>query len=673
MATTAFSGQWGTSGGATQSLASADGWKTLIPDQVFVDTDTINSSGVFTIPATGIYQIKGQFGLNGGSVPGLWHSRILANGSTVLAEGFNNNSTGTDYGHPIAQYFGCLEAGTTIEFQGNNPGASASETYGNIALLRVPQPFTILDMDVGDVDQNIVWQPICDIPAWWDGGQPTRITVPSTGYYLLTQKNDWTGTFTGTFWRVAEVFVNGSWVHQSVGYPGPGSIQWNMPITTILSLTAGDYVEIFNDVQSGASGGVDLLTSADLGMFQFPGTFCGAHIFKSGQVADGTERDVTFNTSVYDTDGFWAGGTSPYLTVPSGKAGTYIVWANDLKAGKRAVYSNLYSTATYVAGDAVDWMITGVDSANLDNNGSSPHFAIWDLAVGDQIRLTIQNFDVGGTQADLNMGLALIDGWTYPRQRGCPCPKPWIPQIYRRLAKASSVTEPAEFVSGLGTVRNFNTGTNYTSETISVPSITIADGESIFVSAGGNSATVNGWACSDNLGNTYTIEKGPTADLGYSIFGPQLVGTLFAAIPSITGVLTSITITWTDALGGDGTRIMLAARFRNIGAQEASTQEDNIGGSYTTANGVLTQAGSAGGIGISCYVQRTAGGVGGVTFSSPATAAIIAAGIGVGSDNSAISVGLGYSQPVTSAGIVANNAGDPSRSYLHIGKAYSAA
>ncbi len=208
----------------------------------------------------------------------------------------------------------------------------------------------------------------------------------------------------------------------------------NYPLSTVLHLTAGDYVEIMNDVEAGATPGVDVITAADLIMFQFPGTFCGAHIYKSGQVVGEPVANVTFNTSIYDTDGFWAGGTSAFLTVPSGKAGKYLVWANDLKPGKRNVRSYLRSSTSATI-DPTEVVITGVDSTALDNYGSSPHMAIWDLAVGDQIYLEVENGDTGGTQADLNMGLALIDGWSYPTQNTAPCGgvSAFVPQIYRRL------------------------------------------------------------------------------------------------------------------------------------------------------------------------------------------------------------------------------------------------
>ncbi len=438
MSGVAFCGQFGFAAGEpVQSLQNSDGWKTLIPYQGIIDTDSIDGgSGVLTIPVSGIYQIKGVFDYKSGAVPPLWTSRIIANGSTVIAMGYNLNSTGTDYGAPIAEYVGCLEAGTTIEFQGRNTQAAASVVRGDIALLRLPAPFSQVELGYGDADAFIEWQPICDIPAWWDASDPTRITVPDTGYYLLSHKAEWQGTFTGTWWHVSRIYVNGVAVNENVGYPGEGSFDphWNMPLSTVLHLTAGDYVEIFNDVQPGATPGVDLLTLADLIMCQLPGTVVGAHVYKSSQNA-GVNANVTFNTSIFDTNSFWAGGTSAFLTVPSGKGGKYLVWGNDLKAGLRNVRSVLASV-TAAATDPIDVVITGCDSSALAAFGSSPHWAIWELAVGEQIFMTIQNNDTPGNQLDLNMGMVLIDAWDYPLQNdGCPCPQGFIQQIYRWLKK----------------------------------------------------------------------------------------------------------------------------------------------------------------------------------------------------------------------------------------------
>lgn len=435
MATTAFSAQWGFVPPETaQTLAVADGWKTFIPYEVDVDTDSIDGGfGILTIPATGIYHLDGTFyHQNPSSTSGGCFSRWLADGVDVLAEGDNPNSTGTDQGTPVAQFVGCLEAGTTLEFQARMGGGSAADyTSGTISVLRVPDPFTILEKDATYTPSHDAfeeYQPICDIPAWFDPGLPTRVTVPEAGYYLLAHKNVQSQSPDGgNNWRVSWVYVNGTFANMQIGYPGSLT---NYPLNAVLSLGAGDYVEIFNDNQTGTNP----LNEIDLAMFKFPGTFCGAHIYLHNQDVYGTFDPVLFDTFIYDTDGFWAGGTDPYLTVPSGKAGVYLIWTTDIKGGLRHVRSYLDSSN---AGVPLSWdgVISGVDNYNIGNYASSPHFQIRDLAVGDQVSLLVQNNDSGGTAYQFNMGMALIDGWSYTDQAGCPCPTGFMPQIYRWLKK----------------------------------------------------------------------------------------------------------------------------------------------------------------------------------------------------------------------------------------------
>ncbi len=420
MATTVFSGQWGWAGGEpVQTLQASDGYKTIIPYQVFVDTDTIDGgAGTLTIPATGIYHIRASLSNFTPPTPGFKEMRIMADG-VEIAHGYSPNSTGSDYGTPTPQFAGCLEAGTEIEIQGYNPDASAAHIFGSISLLRVPASFTTLDLGSGIHDQFEEFSPICDRPAWWDGGQPTRVTISDTGYYLLSHKNlqDHVLNPLPSVDRVAYVYVNG--VYQNL--PN-GTSEWdaNVPLNCVLPLTAGDYVEIFN-----AASGDDPLTSIDMMLFKLPGTFCGAHIYKSSQGISTGYAPVTFNSSVYDTDGFWAGGTSQYLTVPSGKAGIYMVWSTDLKHGLRACKSDLRSISTG-SPSAYDRMIQGQDYAALGNYASTPHFVIWNLDVGDQIYMEIQDGD-SGTMLEISMGLAKIDGWTYPIQENCPCPSIVVP------------------------------------------------------------------------------------------------------------------------------------------------------------------------------------------------------------------------------------------------------
>ncbi len=425
MATTAFSGRWGLVPPETNQSIASGSWQTFIPYDVWVDTDSIDGgSGVLTIPATGIYHI--QAWVEAVYPVGSMRMRLFANGTTQIAVGDNPNSTGSDIGIPIVSFSGCLEAGTTIEAQGFLASGTSSSTGGAVTLMRVPVPFSIVEKGTyspeGDAFEEYV--AVCDQPAWLDSGDPTSIVVPDTGYYFLSHKNVGSGGASSNLWRSSELFVNGSQIPVQISDPGHST---NLPMNVVLQLTAGDTVQIFNDIPSGATG----LGSIDLMMFKFPGTFVGAQLYKSSQ-ATGAFATVTFNTSVYDTDGFWAGGTSQFLTVPSGKAGTYLVWGASYKAGPRAVYTYLYSSSQTAS---LSNCVSGVDSYALGNLASGSNFSIVDLAAGDQIDMRILNNDTPGNTLDMNMGVALIDGWTYPRQRGCPCPSlsAFVPQIYRRL------------------------------------------------------------------------------------------------------------------------------------------------------------------------------------------------------------------------------------------------
>ncbi len=222
-------------------------------------------------------------------------------------------------------------------------------------------------------------------------------------------------------------------------------------------------------------------------------------------------------------------------------------------------------------------------------------------------------------------------------------------------------TSPAEFVELLGRFAEIGfVGVSRTDVVLTFADKTIGADESIFVGVGLNDGDTVGWAATDNLGNTYTIEQGPLRN------APVVVG-LLAAIPSVTGTLNTITVSWTNPILDNGCKGIVAGRFRNVGAPEASTQETTTG-TTTTGQEVLLQAGSTGGIGVSCYGANTAAGA--VSFG-PGTV-VEWAGTAFGGDGSNILMGLGYATPVTSSGIVALLSGLSGKKFADVGRAYSA-
>ncbi len=228
----------------------------------------------------------------------------------------------------------------------------------------------------------------------------------------------------------------------------------------------------------------------------------------------------------------------------------------------------------------------------------------------------------------------------------------------------------AEYVSFLGSMSDVRVGTGgQTSATLSVASITIETGDSIFVGLATNQnsppAKTAGWTGTDNLGNTYTPQSGPIGNGG-------LATGLMGCLNATPGVLTSLTISWTTALTVDGSIAMRAHKFRNVGAAEASTTETLTLGAWNIANYVLTQDGSSGGIGIAVMGVRTQGQTGDPYASTGSvylgSNALVSGSL---SDSSGVTVIMAYRTPNTSVGIGQSFASfDASRALAHVGKAY---
>ncbi len=443
MATLAYASRWGfylpdwgpDPSETNQDVFFADGWKQMIPYFVYVDTDGIDSGGTLTIPTTGIYYINAQ------AIPAWDHVgpfpsggmiRIQQNGSTI-AQGNVTETTGTDFGSSTAMYAGCLTGGDeiTIEYEGNfNPHMG-----GYVSLMRTPSPFSIADLLVGTNDSFTEWQPVCDLPAWIDAGDATRFVVADTGYYFLTYKDLQEvvpAGFFDVYSRFVQIYVNGSPTDQIVYNPGRAD---NIPTTSVLSLTAGDYVQMFFGVQ--ASTPMNLLES-DIMLFKAPDTFVGAAIFLAHFVYHTTAYfEPDFDTQIYDTDSFWAGSGSSHMTVPSGQAGLYLVWASYYEFAFRAINYRIRTDAAAMNSYG-QFGNTAGELFALGNPTSPTSCQIMLLDDGESVWYEIQNGDAGGDPGDAHdmwFGMMKIDGWDYPPQNQCPCPTDFLPQIYRWLKR----------------------------------------------------------------------------------------------------------------------------------------------------------------------------------------------------------------------------------------------
>lgn len=435
MATTVFSARFGHQSPSygpdsptepNQTIVAADGIKQIIPYHVWFDSDGAYNAttGEYVIPRTGIYCIN--FQMKGINVPtttsGLTY--IYANG-TEIAKGDNVNSTGTDPGSPTASYCACLEGGTVITFRAaynNNPHA-----YGYVALYQVPDtPFSIADYlsQPAPNDGEIPWDPICDQPSWIDPGDTTKIVVDQTGYYCITYKDVIDPSGVVDFPRYTYLYVNGSFYGINVANPQGAT---NIPLNVTIHLTAGDYIQMFQQIDTASV--VD--TTANIFLFKVPGTFHGALAYKDTKtIATGAFVPVDFDSTLYDTDGYWSGGAPEFLTIPSGMDGRYLCWAGFASQIYRGVnWEFLTNTVQYQTGG------TG-NGLGLNRWLSPTSFAIWDLVAGDQLELQVETGDTPYTLRFSQMGLMKIDDWDYSVLSGCPCPVApgGFPRIYRRLA-----------------------------------------------------------------------------------------------------------------------------------------------------------------------------------------------------------------------------------------------
>ncbi len=419
-----------------QTLVPADGWKKFFFYNVLFDDDAIYDAGTatVTIPTTGIYYINFQLrSVSGGSQE--INTRILANGTTQIAFGSQRGSTGSDEPTSVATYAACLDGGTTLTFEGEMAESdNVTHMTGYLSLLRLPVPFAIADLDTGPVNSLISWDDVCNQPSWLDPGAPTRWTVAETGFYFVTLK-DTTSVpigFTDQYWRIHEIHVNGVDIDS---FWACGGANATLPVSTVLQLTAGDYVEIYTQFKTGAPVG---LSAADMTMYKIPAPVSAVEIYKAHYVYTTTSStEPTFDTSVYDTDGYWAGaGDKSKLVVPTGKGGRYLVWAGYYEGANRAI--NYFITG--VGGTQLEVGCSCSENYALGNYVSPTSLALWDLADGDSVQFLIENGDAAGgggpgSAYALRFGMVKIDGWTYEAQHQCPCPSGFLPQIYRWLKK----------------------------------------------------------------------------------------------------------------------------------------------------------------------------------------------------------------------------------------------
>ena len=143
------------------------------------------------------------------------------------------------------------------------------------------------------------------------------VTSPQEGNFAYLKDTNVTTYYTGSAWANLDTtgMTNPMTTTGDIIYSSPGSTPVRLGIGT-----AGQVLK----VNSGA-------TAPEWGAASSGSTFVGCQLEKitSGQsISNATATAVTFNSEVFDTDGFHDNSTNnSRITIPSGKAGKYLLTA----------------------------------------------------------------------------------------------------------------------------------------------------------------------------------------------------------------------------------------------------------------------------------------------------------------------------------------------------------
>lgn len=143
--------------------------------------------------------------------------------------------------HTLKRRNGTDTGWVDVGASGSSPTFSGAQVIGNGTQSLTNNTDTAIDFD-GTEDY--------DTDAYHDAGTPTRLTVPSTGYYAFGGSLEFAANTTG--YRDIKIRVNGTSVKFRTKAPAAQSGGHPMTISGQLALTAGDYIEF---VAAQTSGG----------------------------------------------------------------------------------------------------------------------------------------------------------------------------------------------------------------------------------------------------------------------------------------------------------------------------------------------------------------------------------------------------------------------------------
>jgi hypothetical protein len=248
----------------TQNYPNASAGKAKYKNSLY-DTDNYYQ-GVDTdqmiLPANGYYLINGYAASNGAENPVmyLYHNATLIGETRDMGAGESANirlsAAQVFYGEAgdtvEMRLYHTTAAGTTFtngsfsvsRLSGDSSAFSGASVYRNTTQTLTNGTFTTIQFNAEEYDTDTFHD---------NATNNTRLTVPSTGYYLLSGKLSYDANATGQ--RRLAFIVNGGtdYYGQAVSENTGGSIPADVTTTHVINLTAGDYVEMVGHQNSGGN------------------------------------------------------------------------------------------------------------------------------------------------------------------------------------------------------------------------------------------------------------------------------------------------------------------------------------------------------------------------------------------------------------------------------------
>jgi len=215
------------------------------------------------------------------------------------------------------------------------------------------------------------------------------VTSPQEGNFAYLKDTNTTTYYTGSAWTNLDTtgMVNPMTTTGDTIYSSSGSTPARLGIGS-----TGQVLTVAGGVPSWA-------TPAG-------GAFVGVSVTRTAHknIASGTTTTIDFNSEFYDTDGFHDNTTNnDRLTVPSGKAGKYlVVFQTQWQANEANQYTIKYVYILKNGDNVARTQLRGTDSGPQQTYQTT---AIVNLAVGDYINTTVYN-DNSGTASDLYFSTA---------------------------------------------------------------------------------------------------------------------------------------------------------------------------------------------------------------------------------------------------------------------------